>query len=199
MSLSIEPLIEQKPWDDLDVIWRDTDFELRTEHMQCVASDASSLYIAREVQVIAPFLPDKVTPSTLSEAEDVVAVTEYEFDILEIKFGLTIARPEWHIATDSNKAIRLLARVPLVRPYSKDNIIPEAMELATESLYQDYIEYHSGDEWFLNDISTMMRPSQYVYGTFKDASMSAAGQTTPQVILVDIDPIFSNNDISILE
>jgi hypothetical protein len=180
------------PWNEQEVIWRDLiDVDIHPYRaFYDVIADKQRTHLVREIQVNASFLPNS-KPQTRTEAEDVIEIGNYHFQLLGI-CGIEVIPIEWHITENTTGHQIILARVPVI-----DGSHPEEDGEGTEHLPQESIDQLNDcwDEYFelcssnqpkLSDIDG---PQQYVYGNYR---FPHSGRSIyEQAILVDPDLIFN--------
>lgn len=190
------------PWGEESVIWRDildcADFDNPYAEFHKLLADPHRTHIVREVQVRTSFLPTSA-PKTQSEAEDVVAIGNNEFDRLREK-GIEVARADWHIVGVGEFIGTILARVPIVDGRHRstsagldDHIHPAELSCLDAGI-DAYVYDHALNDPYLSDIDGSW---QYVYGCYRSQSPQTAGATpfVSRAILVDPDLILSHAQI----
>lgn len=156
--------------------------------------DQARTHISREIQVNAPFLPNR-RPATASEAEDVIAIGRTEFDVLR-RMGLEVPAIEWCISESSTsmKPV-ILARLPIIdgkhfatlKGYGSHLPQNESLRVEQLVLRYTYMERLQGSRgYFLNDIDGI---HQYVYGNYRNPEV-VGSWIAEQAVLVDPDLVF---------
>jgi hypothetical protein len=176
------------PWEPQPIAWRYNSHDARKAALREQASATARSHIVREI--LAEQRPSYRRPQpgyvrTPGEAEDTLAATEDEFNLLRAN-GVQVPDVLWHIFRD-DKTVRILARLAIIQnlepiqvSYSNKASSNPHQLAARAALQGNLYAYWQSPGYRVREFRQTF---QYVYGSPQDACQA------PDYHLVDVEPL----------
>lgn len=178
------------PWASQPIAWRHHDRKERHEALQAQVN-AGYEFLVREVLVHSPEVFSH-RALTLEEALRTLTRADEEFGYIA-DTGIVPAPTEWHVFTDDDNVVRVLARVAIVegkehRRGYRAELSPDQLAIRTE--HDARVNKYRTLQKTSRRLDDVQGLDQYMIGQFRESGLCARLTPEPTDCLIDTEPLF---------